>query len=240
MDQIYIIGDVHGCYKTLMALVKKLPTDAKLVFVGDLIDRGFHSNKVIEFVRNNYHHCVLGNHELAMKDEGIILLNNPILLKSNYWTNGSYGGIETIKSYRSSKTLFNNYKPDKAFINDIEWLESLPYFLEFKDIKDTNGRYLVVSHSAVSSHWENRDCEDGTKDKSRFYKSILFSRDDSPDDNSEIFNVFGHTPVNIPVVTDSFANIDTGCVFNDGKTTLGVLTALEFPSKKIFQQKNIE
>ena len=36
----YIIGDVHGHYQTLLSLVAKLPQDAKLIFVGDLIDRG--------------------------------------------------------------------------------------------------------------------------------------------------------------------------------------------------------
>lgn len=33
----YVIGDVHGHYDTLIALVAKLPRDARLVFVGDRI-----------------------------------------------------------------------------------------------------------------------------------------------------------------------------------------------------------
>lgn len=36
----YIIGDVHGHFETLKALVDELPTEATLVFVGDLVDRG--------------------------------------------------------------------------------------------------------------------------------------------------------------------------------------------------------
>ena len=34
MDNIYIIGDVHGCYKTLLALINKLPNkqSSKIVF----------------------------------------------------------------------------------------------------------------------------------------------------------------------------------------------------------------
>ena len=43
MQKHYIIGDVHGEYQTLLALVEKLPKDAKLIFVGDLIDRGLQS-----------------------------------------------------------------------------------------------------------------------------------------------------------------------------------------------------
>jgi len=43
MPKHYIIGDVHGEYQTFLALVEKLPKDAKLVFAGDLIDRGSQS-----------------------------------------------------------------------------------------------------------------------------------------------------------------------------------------------------
>ena len=62
----YIIGDVHGEYQTLLALVTKLPKDAKLIFVGDLIDRGLQSREVVKFVRDNGHRTVMGNHEVFM------------------------------------------------------------------------------------------------------------------------------------------------------------------------------
>lgn len=44
MEQIYIISDVHGCYKTLLALINQFPNkqNSKIVFVGDLIDKGCH------------------------------------------------------------------------------------------------------------------------------------------------------------------------------------------------------
>lgn len=65
-EQLYIIGDVHGCYKTLLSLIKKLPKNAKLCFVGDLCDRGKNSKEVIAFVKSNNYDCVLGNHELFL------------------------------------------------------------------------------------------------------------------------------------------------------------------------------
>ncbi|MCR9145081.1 MAG: metallophosphoesterase [bacterium] len=69
-----IIGDVHGCYKSLRALVKKCPPEP-ICFVGDLIDRGPDSKGVVEFVRGEGHQCVLGNHEeLMIKFSGQILL----------------------------------------------------------------------------------------------------------------------------------------------------------------------
>ncbi len=47
---IFVIGDVHGCYHTLVKLVEKLPKKAELIFVGDLCDRGNFSRNVIDFV----------------------------------------------------------------------------------------------------------------------------------------------------------------------------------------------
>jgi len=35
----YIIGDVHGEFDSLKALKDKLPQNANLVFVGDLVDK---------------------------------------------------------------------------------------------------------------------------------------------------------------------------------------------------------
>lgn len=71
-----LIGDVHGEWLALRALLSHLGYDAhgehrqgrRLVFVGDLCDRGPDSPRVIGFVRKAVQRglaqCVLGNHEL--------------------------------------------------------------------------------------------------------------------------------------------------------------------------------
>ena len=63
MSKTYVIGNVHGMHDTLLALLDKLPSNANIVFAGDLIDRGSKSAEVIKFVRENNFACVLGNHE---------------------------------------------------------------------------------------------------------------------------------------------------------------------------------
>mgnify|MGYP003512738781 CR=1 FL=1 len=52
---IYIISDVHGCYKSLKALINQFPNkeNSKIVFVGDLIDRGASSCEVVKFIMDN-------------------------------------------------------------------------------------------------------------------------------------------------------------------------------------------
>ena len=52
MENIYIISDVHGCYKTLLALIEQFSNkqNSKIVFVGDLVDKGKNSCEVhLEF-----------------------------------------------------------------------------------------------------------------------------------------------------------------------------------------------
>ena len=71
-----IIGDIHGEYGALMALLDSLgysdngshKQGRKLIFTGDLVDRGPDSpavmEKVMQLVESGVAYCVLGNHEL--------------------------------------------------------------------------------------------------------------------------------------------------------------------------------
>lgn len=71
-----IVGDVHGELDALKQLVKVMgydengfhPENRKLVFVGDLVDRGPDSPGVVKFVKNLINlgnaQMVLGNHEI--------------------------------------------------------------------------------------------------------------------------------------------------------------------------------
>lgn len=66
----YAVGDVHGCIDELRDLLNTLSYRAgtdRLVFVGDLIDRGPAPNEVVRFVRDLQRsgdvQVVLGNHE---------------------------------------------------------------------------------------------------------------------------------------------------------------------------------
>jgi serine/threonine protein phosphatase 1 len=99
MENIYIIGDVHGCYKTLLALIDKLPNkeNSNICFVGDLIDKGSNSKDVVEFVKSNNYPCVLGNHEKYMIDTLPLILED--MTNLNYKWVIKDGGDKTLKSY---------------------------------------------------------------------------------------------------------------------------------------------
>ncbi|WP_321778641.1 metallophosphoesterase [Sulfurimonas sp.] len=210
---IWVIGDVHGESDKLISLANKLPKNANICLTGDLVDRGDNSSKVIELVLNKNWLSVLGNHELMMlksmnEDSDNIL-----------WQ--QYGGNKTLISYEELS--------DEVWASHIEYLSSLPYFLyfEFDGYKP-----LVVSHSYIHHVWINKDhpyCEyDGHDILWRhMYDKKLFQADKELQNN--IFNVFGHSPVKEPLITETLAMIDTGATYINNKD-LGRLSAIHYPS----------
>ncbi len=61
-----IIGDIHGCYHEMLALIDKagISSSDEIISLGDIVDRGPHSWETIQFFMNNKNsRCILGNHE---------------------------------------------------------------------------------------------------------------------------------------------------------------------------------
>lgn len=232
-EQIYIIGDVHGCYKTLQSLIKQLPKNARLCFVGDLCDRGKNSKEVIEFVKSNNYDCVQGNHETYFIELSEIATKYEWRRNIKLWLKYN-GGKETLDSYRDEEGKIDK----KLLFEHIEWLSKLPLYKEYKDIKTEDDRYLVVSHSHVYDKWDNRYCTENTEGYRVFKEAVHYSRYKSLD-NPEIFNVFGHTPTEEPIINDYKASIDLGCGYKEKKEE-GKLCALEFPSMEIIKLCHIE
>lgn len=67
----YAIGDVHGCYDDLMAMIdiiEKKDPDARFIFVGDFVDRGPKVYETIQWMMDHItedgkYQSVCGNHE---------------------------------------------------------------------------------------------------------------------------------------------------------------------------------
>ena len=225
-EQIYIIGDVHGCFNTLLELIKQFPKKEKsqICFVGDVIDRGLFSCDVVELIMQNDYKMVMGNHERRLLNNKFEFLNNKVPFDRS-WFFGN-GGEATYRSYLGQSVEFKQ--------RHVDFLESRPVYLEFKDHKTQNGEHLVVSHSAVGNMWELRNDKYASEE---FRRHLLSGRGDELQ-VSGIFNVYGHTPVREVKLYKNSADIDTGCVFNE--VGYDKLSALEFPSMKIYTQKNIE
>ena len=116
-----IIGDVHGHYDTLVALIESIAPDAsdRVYFLGDLIDRGPKSAQVVDFVIENQYTCLLGNHEEMLLD---VVGNGKVSV--DFYQGWLYsGGSATVSSYDS-----------KIPQEHIDWMKNLPLYLDLGDI----------------------------------------------------------------------------------------------------------
>jgi serine/threonine protein phosphatase 1 len=133
---IAVIGDVHGCYYTLQSLLKLIREkygDIELYCVGDLVDRGAHSHRVLDYCINHPIHVTLGNHD-CMFLYAFKYPNHPY--RTAWVMNGNY---ETLKAYASSQEDFRKH---------IAYLETLPLFYNLPD--------CFISHAGISILYKER------------------------------------------------------------------------------------
>ena len=66
----YAVGDLQGCLTSLEALLPQLPDAQRLIFVGDLVNRGPHSLATLRAVKrlaeSGQAVALLGNHDLHL------------------------------------------------------------------------------------------------------------------------------------------------------------------------------
>lgn len=96
MSKTYVFTDVHGRLDALLALLDQVPKGAKLIFLGDYIDRGSQSAEVVALVRTLQADgavCLRGNHEDMMC--------NPDTMGGTWMANG---GSATVASYKDPLT----------------------------------------------------------------------------------------------------------------------------------------
>jgi len=121
--RLYAIGDVHGCYAEMCALLEAIRTDHEarpaapcfIVFLGDLVDRGPDSREVIRHLRERPPgfaklHILKGNHEEMMLRA---LRGEPHLIRD--WL--KHGGDTCARSY--------GLDPARLLTEDTETLEHL-------------------------------------------------------------------------------------------------------------------
>jgi len=206
-ESIIAIGDIHGCADELAQLLQKLSLspDSHVVFIGDLIDRGPNSRRVIEMVMELSTFCrvtcLLGNHEDMM----LRFLRNGERIDLNFIVNG---GGATLASYADDSGCYE-IPPEQ-----LDFLRDRPLTYE-------SDEFFFV-HAGVPEAPLSRLDTAAEREHLLWSRSII----DSPYCWSKIV-VHGHTHTKQTELLPNRINIDTGCVYGNR------LSAVELPSRRV-------
>ena len=213
MNKIFAIGDIHGCLEKLKDLMPKTGIDNQndtLIFIGDYIDRGKFNSEVVDHVirlQKEYKKvvCLRGNHEdmFAHYLEG---MNEDMYLNN--------GGINTLHSYEIILSDDTEERKRKIPAEHRKFFKSLLPYYETED-------YIFV-HAGMKP---------GLSLQEQTMHDLLWIRHEFIDAEYDFGKtvVFGHTPLNNPLINKNMIGIDTGAVYG------GKLTCVELPKIKIYQ-----
>jgi protein phosphatase len=237
MGPFDIIGDVHGCFDELQELLSKLgytvnrvdeteknfgfnvtvPDNRKVIFVGDLVDRGPDSPSVLRLVMSMVNsgvaYCVPGNHDLKLQK---YLIGKQVQLKH---------GLEvTVKQLETETAQFKSS------------VEKFIYSLTSHYVFD-HGK-LVVAHAGLKEEMQGRGsgavrsfCMYGETTGEIGEFGLPVRHNWAKEYRGKAKVVYGHTPVPEAEWLNKTIDIDTGCVFG------GKLTALRYPEEELVSIK---
>jgi protein phosphatase len=222
-----VIGDVHGCMDELLELMAQLgyqvsrendeflvvpPEGRKLIFLGDLVDRGPAIADVLRLVMTmvaaDQAICVPGNHDVK-------------LMKA-------LQGRSVQQTHGLAESLAKLDKETPEFRKQIAgFFDELVSHFVFDDGK------LVVAHAGMKESMQGRGS--GKVREFALYGETTGETDEfglpvrynwASDYRGKALMIYGHTPVPEPLWLNNTVNIDTGCVFG------GRLTALRYPERE--------
>ena len=217
----YVVGDIHGRLDLLDQLLAGIEADlaerparkATLVFVGDLIDRGPHSNQVIERLRIYRKRglstvFLIGNHEEVL----LRILGGDSSLIANWC---KFGGIECMASYGADPRAFAAMEPEDALAEVRRRVPKVheQFLLSFADTARF-GDYLIV-HAGIRPGVE---LESQTQDDLRWIREPFLSHGG----DHGVTVVHGHTIVREVEDTGNRIAIDTGA-YRSGRLTALVI-----------------
>lgn len=163
---IYAIGDVQGCLESLEGLLEQIPENARIVFVGDIINRGPQSLASLRLVKHLVEtgravNTVLGNHDLHLLAVA----------------------AGAGKMHRKDTIAEILQAPDAQEL--IDWIRTRPLLIELDD--------TVFVHAGIPPQWSMKDARRYAaevqtalqSDRWKDYLAGMYGDDTDPDSESQ-------------------------------------------------------
>ncbi|MBF0321074.1 MAG: serine/threonine protein phosphatase [Nitrospirae bacterium] len=189
------IGDIHGCYELTIELIENVikfdPDTDQLIFIGDYIDRGADSARVVRYVealKDQYNERIVllaGNHEHLAYNA----LTKRTADMYQLWIIN--GGMQTINSYDGVE---NTQKYENTERHLVPFVKRLEYYYETKT--------HIFVHGGIPL---------GDTIETAPKKSLLWERNYDRYRGKPI--IVGHTPHKSVKKYENSVVIDTGAVF---------------------------
>jgi len=211
MGRNIVIGDVHGCLAELTDLLGKLQPgkDDRLIFLGDIVNRGPDSHGVVSLVRSLPPNtiCLMGNHELRLlqyRKE-----RESKILKDYDWETVRQLDEQDWRYLQDLKLTF--YLPEfqtvcvhGGFLPDQPWDKQGAEIVTRIQVIDDDGKPRKRTEAPTGRNWAD------------MWKGPPFV-------------VYGHTPRPDVYRRPWSLGLDTGCVYG------GQLSACILPEREIVQ-----
>ncbi len=250
-----IFGDIAGNYLTFQKLLsiiekklgKSVPSEEEIVIsLGDINDRGPKTKEMIQWFIDHAPHAkgILGNHEHMMID---------FLRKNNWYQDYTLwdmnGGVATMRSYETGQVesgpgyidLKGNVFYFEVSDTHLDWLESLPKYLEFDDVIITHAPInpAIPFSMALDPFTDSFNMGNTIRDN-----SVLWNRGAPRRRKDGKYQIHGHNSYQRPMwfkdkQGDYALGIDTSS-YKWKERHPGMLSAVHWPSKEIFNTEIID
>ena len=215
MQPLYVIGDIHGHLDKLANAVDLIDQDggkdAKIIFIGDLVDRGPDSKGVVQFLIDGIAQgrdwtILKGNHDRMFE----WFMQSPPrhdahFLVGMHWFHEKIGGVETLASYGITVTPMI----DRLYEIHTQALANVPQvhvdFLKSQKLLHCDNNFIFAHAGINPSHAMDAQNED----------DLLWLR--PPDGyypkDMPFLVIHGHTPIEAPTHFGTHINVDGGAAF---------------------------
>lgn len=198
---VYAVGDIHGRFDELTALLERIRFDKEkdfLISVGDLVDRGPTNEKCINFIGQPWFKHILGNHEEMAYQH----------LRGESYIHTINGG-----GWLSKLDLVEQE-------HIVGKLMDAPYLLEVKTPKGLTCGFVHADlrFGTWQANIESQDFNTFTWSRMTVKELRNPSFDPSIKGIDKVF--FGHNAMYNPVIRGNCYWIDTGSGFDDGGLTI--------------------